>query len=263
MPVTHNYPTQRLSTESSGVECEVSHRVLHFRADDKFGQEGFVFASEYVAQRVYEKRCRNFVSRVEQLLAASAGQPSLAALRGKSFEQHAHSVLSQGGEFQAQRLIEGHKGSVAGALRDNFASISGRVHLPRRKIVAFNEDGEVSNYNNVMNMQPVSSNFMSVDAMAKPNELFQMTVALVHPCKQEELRKALNMLGNPVQPRLYFVAPTDVFSEFKYQDDLNSQSVKVKKAPHNVRKLEQYVITFKFDFNRAVCERCRIVILVY
>ena len=97
-------------------------------------------------------------------------------------------------------------------------------------------------------LQPASRNFESVDALAKPNKLFQVTCARVHPCKQNGLLKALSLRGNAVAPRLYFVVPPDVFERFKYQDCHTVRGGMVKVVDEKLKKLEQHVIKIDYDY---------------
>ena len=48
------------SVESSGVECDVSHRLLHFRVTRDFGYEDFDFATNYIAEKV-SIRCTSVI----------------------------------------------------------------------------------------------------------------------------------------------------------------------------------------------------------
>ena len=137
------------------------------------------------------------------------------------------SMLSQGGSFEARCLTkegkdyatgEGEDESKSecvgdddgGVTMDNRAAFE-HVKLRPRKTLFFSQDSEVNNADSDTFLQPASRNFESVDALAKPNNLFQVTCARVHSCKQNGLLKALSLLGNAVAPRLYFVVPPDVF----------------------------------------------------
>uniref|UniRef100_A0AAV1TNZ9 Mannose-6-phosphate isomerase n=1 Tax=Peronospora matthiolae TaxID=2874970 RepID=A0AAV1TNZ9_9STRA len=99
-------------------------------------------------------------------------------------------------------------------------------------------------------LQPASRNYELVDAMAKPDELFQVTCAQVHPCEQNGLLKALEMLGNPDEPRLYFVVPPDVYEGFEYQEYHTVKGGKGKIIDKRLKKLEQHVI--KIDFSHKI-----------
>ena len=51
----------------------------------------------------------------------------------------------------------------------------------------FKQDDQVNNSKSSVYLRPASSVSMSVDAVAKPNNLFQMTCAQDNPCKQRGL----------------------------------------------------------------------------
>uniref|UniRef100_M4C1F9 Uncharacterized protein n=1 Tax=Hyaloperonospora arabidopsidis (strain Emoy2) TaxID=559515 RepID=M4C1F9_HYAAE len=129
---------------------------------------------------------------------------------------------------------------------DDRAAVE-RVKLRPRTTLFFKHDVEVANADSKKFLQPASRNFESVDAMAKPNELLQVTCAHVHPCKQEGLLKVLTFLGNPAAPWLYFIVPPDVFEGFKYQ---NYHTVRGEKVKVVDEKLKQYVI--KVDFSHEI-----------
>ena len=130
---------------------------------------------------------------------------------------------------------------------DNRAAFE-RVQLRPRKTLFFSQDSEVNNADSDTFLQPDSRNFESVDALAKPNKLFQVTCARVHPCKQNGLLKALSLLGNAVAPRLYFVVPPDEFEGFRYQDCHTVRGGMVKVVDEKLKKLEQYVMKIDYDY---------------
>jgi hypothetical protein len=92
----------------------------------------------------------------------------------------------------------------------------------------------------------VVTNFQSVDAIMKPDVLFQVTGGHKHPCKQKGLYDVLNLLGNPPAPRLYFVLPPDRFTSFRYQRYLDSKRKRMTKPSYaNVRKIQQFAMEVK------------------
>nr|BAP69148.1 RxLR effector candidate protein [Hyaloperonospora arabidopsidis Emoy2] len=221
------------SVESSGVESDVSHRLLHFRVNPDFCYKCLDFASVYVAQKVFERLYERGRRDLIDFLAASHQLSEDAVKRGILFERFALSVLSQGGTFESRQLKP--KDSATGGDEDECKSNcvgvdsdgdvtmykragSGCVKLRPRESLFFKGVYEVTRADVGKFLQPASRNFEPVDAMAKPDELFQVTCAQVHPCKHNGLLKALEMLGNPDEPRLYFVVPPDVFEGFEYQD---------------------------------------------
>ena len=189
------------SVESSGVECDVSHRLLHFRVTRDFGYEGFDFATNYIAEKVFHTLYQ--CNRIELInfLSASHQLNDVAGLRGILFERNALSVLSQGGTFDFRRLTKERKVSATSGdtnesksecfvdnagdvTMDDRAAVE-RIKLHPRTTLFFKHDVEVANADSKKFLQPASRNFESVDAMAKPNELLQVTCAHVHPCKQK------------------------------------------------------------------------------
>ena len=59
------------SVESSGVECDVSHRLLHFRVTRDFGYERFDFATNYIAEKVFHTLYqRNRIELIDFLSAS-------------------------------------------------------------------------------------------------------------------------------------------------------------------------------------------------
>uniref|UniRef100_M4C4W8 RxLR effector candidate protein n=1 Tax=Hyaloperonospora arabidopsidis (strain Emoy2) TaxID=559515 RepID=M4C4W8_HYAAE len=254
-----------VSVESSGVESDFCHRLLHFRVNWKtLRNEAFDFGSVYIAQKVFATLYKRTRRDLIDFIAASHQLSDFAGERGIFFERLALSMLSQGGSFEARRLTKEGKDYVTGGdedesksecvgdddggvTMDNRAAFE-HVKLRPRKTLFFSQDSEVTNADSDTFLQPASRNFESVDALAKPNELFQVTCARVHPCKQNGLLKALSLLGNPVAPRLYFVVPPDVFEGFKYQDYHTVRGGKVKVVDEKLKKLEQYVIKIDYDY---------------
>uniref|UniRef100_A0AAV1TLR1 Uncharacterized protein n=1 Tax=Peronospora matthiolae TaxID=2874970 RepID=A0AAV1TLR1_9STRA len=82
--------------------------------------------------------------------------------------------------------------------------------------------------------------------MATPNILFQVTCARVHPCKLKGLCRVLDLLGNPAEPRLYFVVPPDIFDDFRYQTYQRNERKKQKDEDNIVEKLEQFVMEVSY-----------------
>jgi hypothetical protein len=74
-----------------------------------------------------------------------------------------------------------------------------------------------------------------------------MTCAKAHPCKQTGLLDILKILGNPLNPELYFVVPPDRFASFKYQKyhGTDGKVLSQKDIDANVEKLSQFVLTFE------------------
>ena len=198
--------TVSASIESTGAESDVCHRLLHFRVNrESLCHEGFDFGSVHIAQRVFATLYKRTRRDLIDFIAASHQFSDVAGQRGTLFERLALSMLSQGGSFEARRLTKEGKDYATGededegksecvgdddgdVAMDNRAAFE-RVQLRPRNPFFFSQDSEVTN----TFLQPASRNFESVDALAKPNELFQVTCARVHPCKQKGLLKTLKV----------------------------------------------------------------------
>ncbi|CAI5726044.1 unnamed protein product [Hyaloperonospora brassicae] len=249
----------RASVESSSAECDAVHLLLHFRVHpERFSHEGFDFASKYVAEKVFRLLYARHWVELMGFLAIPNQVGGRAVYRGALFERYAHAVLSQGGEFQGRRLVRGqkkgaeggeHASKAEGVVGESEGAINNEeicVSLPARETVFFKRDEDVTDVDPSTYLQPASSNAILVDAMAKPNDMFQPTCERVHPCKQAGLVEALNLLGNPAAPRLYFVVPPDVYDDFTYQNCHGSGRKKVKHEDDTLDEVEQYVIKVNY-----------------
>ncbi|ETI30206.1 hypothetical protein F443_22676, partial [Phytophthora nicotianae P1569] len=260
-------------------DAQVSRRLLHYRVSRTFDNEYFVFASKYVQQAVYKRLYEKDKRKLLEFISASDGVGALAVLRGHLFEGHVHSVLPRGGTFQVRPLVDNDEAyddedddimedewdgededaddgmnsdddvameeCTAVALVDDGAST---VISFRRseKAVVFNHSNEIVAAANTSYLQPAVKNYQSVDAIIKPDILFQVTGAHKHPCKQKGLHDVLKLLGNPAAPRLYFVLPPDRFADFKYQRYLDSKRKRMMTPSYvNVRKIQQFAMEVK------------------
>uniref|UniRef100_A0AAV1TNA3 Crinkler effector protein N-terminal domain-containing protein n=1 Tax=Peronospora matthiolae TaxID=2874970 RepID=A0AAV1TNA3_9STRA len=231
------------SVESCGDEGVLSHALIHFRVDCEFSKECFAFASKYVTDGVYATLYKRNKKELMKFLGTSHRLRNHAAYREALFETHVHIELSQGGNFRARRLTEGPKG-YAGGGNQNESKVDFKawdiVKLRPRSSLLFRRVSQVAHADPSIYLQPASSNITSVDAMAKPNELFQVTCASMYPCERKGLREVLHLLGDPATPRLYFVVPPNVFNGF----DSNQCAIwrnKMEKVCQNV-EVQRYVL---------------------
>lgn len=89
-------------------DTRVSRRLLHYRVNEDFDKDGFVFASEYVQEEVTKRLYTHNRKKYLDFIAASDGLGPLAVHRGCLVEGYAHSVLSKGGTFRICRLQDGN-----------------------------------------------------------------------------------------------------------------------------------------------------------
>ncbi|DAZ96716.1 TPA: hypothetical protein N0F65_011753 [Lagenidium giganteum] len=230
-------------------DAHVSHRLLHYRVNKKFDNEYFVFASKFVQQAVYKRLYEKDKRKLLELIGVSDGVGALAVLRG-------HLLLPRGGTFQIRRLVDNDEAfddedddimedewdgddedaddgmnsdddvameeCTAVALVDDGAST---VISFRRseKVLVFNHSNEIVAATNTSYLQPAVKNYQSVDAIIKPDIMFQVTA-----------------------PRLYFVLPPDRFADFKYQRYLDSKRKRMATPSYvNVRKIQQFAMEVK------------------
>ncbi|KAG3133725.1 hypothetical protein PI126_g19044 [Phytophthora idaei] len=204
-------------------DAQVSHRLLHYRVSKRLANEYFVFASQYVQQEVYKRLYVKDKQKLVDFISASDGIGALAVLRGHLFEGHVHSVLPRGGAFRIRHLVdngEAHdndeyltEGEGEGdddamnveddvAMEDSTAATRDHgdgaisIQLSERPTVVFNNDNEVIASDTTIYLRPAAKNYKSVDAISKPDVLFQVTGAHKHPCKQAGHHDVLKLLGN-------------------------------------------------------------------
>lgn len=212
-----------------------THRLLHLNVADDFGTIHYVFASEYVADQVYLQLYTEKRDELIQFLAVSEGVGDVGVLRGVLFEKHAHTMISIGGTFQIRELLDSKLNDSPTVMLQVLAT---------RQLV-FDSDSEVQSSDGYY-YRPRIKNYESVDSFQKPNILFQITGARKHPCKQVGIHKVLNLLGNPVNPLLYFIVPKDRFSDFKFQkyEDTNGKFLQ-QSTYANVKNIRQFVLAIE------------------
>ncbi|KAJ3307751.1 hypothetical protein HDV04_002613 [Boothiomyces sp. JEL0838] len=216
----------------SDEKGEVSSRLIHLSVTDDFQSGPYLFASTYVADEMYTRAYGNNRNLLIRFLSASEGIGDTGQLRGVLFERHAHEILSKGGQFRTRNLQNGQET---------------QLHLPNN-LTTFLYSMNNPDFQAATNcyFHPRSKSFESVDSFIKPNLLFQMTIAKDHPCKQSGLQSALEILGYPSDPVLYFVVPPDRFETFQYQNYCGKDGKVLSQnfVYNTVKKISQYVLTF-------------------
>ncbi|KAL5037039.1 hypothetical protein RTP6_7766 [Batrachochytrium dendrobatidis] len=218
----------------SDTAADASSRLIHISVKDDFHSGPYLFASDYVADkiysRVYEKNRNNLI----KFLSAAEEIGETGQLRGILFEKYAHTVIAKGGSFKIRDLRTGSESTL---------------QLPMDlSTLLFSNNSQVQDATNCY-FRPISNTFESVDSFIKPNLLFQMTCAKDHPCRQAGLRNVLEILGNPSKPGLYFVVPPDRFACFTRQSYLgvDGRVVLETNTIASVRMLTQFVLTFELS----------------
>jgi hypothetical protein len=156
-----------------------------------FGTCEFKFASDYVRDRIIDKAVASDVETLLRFVNSDPQQSDLSALRGQILEKMAHEMLRRGGSFDVR-----HLGPEGG--RET-------IHLPRTdRVLMFKTFADLDENEYDQYLQPVDKNFAGVDAVIKPNKLFQMTVAAHHGISRQaivELQSRLHLKKMKKKPQ--------------------------------------------------------------
>ena len=203
----------------------LSHRLLHLTVEDEFffhAQPGagyrianVRFASPYVEVQTLDRLVQEQVNEIKVLVSGEIGDEDL---RKMLYERWAHIQLPRGGQYKVKRL----DGAAPGI--EEQVTIAA---MPTRRFWNLSDFDEkalvIGEY-----AQPRISTLGAVDALVKPDILFQMTVASEHPIKASLLNDAIDAIdprpagqprvartGPPI--RLYFVIPQKRWATFGKQ----------------------------------------------
>jgi hypothetical protein len=213
-----------------------AHRLIHLNVEENFLTRHYLFASDYVADQVYLQLYQKKREQLIQFLAVSQGVGDVGVLRGILFERHAHTVIQNGGSFQVRQLV-----------RNGPDIACPNIQIPKCLLHLFDNDGEMTEQqvaDRWVYERPKINNSESVDSFIRKGPfLFQMTGARYHPCKQVGLHKVLNLLASPLDAKLFFVVPQDLFENFIYQKYEGSDGKKLDQPSYvNVKRLQQFVL---------------------
>jgi len=244
-----------LATKLKGGD-EGSHFLFHLAPSPDFRKVTYRFASRFVEIKVMEKIREKSMDSLFAIVKDAQDVNSAHSFSGTVFESVAHVTLQRGGVFRIKNL---ENGAV------------GEINLPLREEIAFSSADVIPTLDANGYLRPAYSTFESIDALVKPNLLFQMTVSLSHPCKQAGLYDVLVALGKTVpgtpvkkkrkldaQPpapilgfqgdpvRLYFVVPDFNFGSFQKQRYTNASGNPLDASRHtSVNAIQQFALEIK------------------
>jgi len=240
--------TARLSWEdiqsNLQVNSKVSGKVFHLVPSADYRSFEYRFASSYVEDELFSRVEEKSESDLCRLVSESSRLGVMGGLRGVLFERLAHLRLVRGGTFRI-RSLDGRSQDVKLTLPE----VSGRKN--------FGDLSEIKGFSDGEYLVPTSTNLESVDSLAKPNLMFQMTVSASHPCKQAGLHKAIAALcgtdgsSSPNKKRkiaapparLIFVVPASMEKTFTSQPYTDAKGVPLKEVSFNdVEAIEQFVL---------------------
>ena len=188
----------------------ISSQILH--AHPKEGNYASVvtkFASQFAAQCVYEKLENTSYASVITTMSAAADRPCLHAVYGRIFESYCHKQLPSE-QFKMKSLLPARKSETLA------------LHRERRFFSKLQEIMSVTTRNDYYFI-PEVSNFPTVNAIAPPDMLFQMTVSLDHSVKRKYLLKIKKALQCS-SLNLYFVVPENIYEQFPQQKYFNENN---------------------------------------
>ena len=239
----------------------ISHRLIHLTVADRFfspdqPKEGYRstnarFASPYVETQTLDYLVKAQMNEIKLLISGEIGDENLRKIL---YERWAHVQLPLGGQqYKIKRL----DGSAPGT--DEVVTFPAMRTRPFWNLMDFDEKAlAVGEY-----AQPRITNLGAVDALVKPNILFQMTVAASHPVKASLLEDAIDAI-DPLPPRLpgqqrvaragppirlYFVIPQNRWATFRKQPyhsaDAKPHVLQTANIPLEIRnRVQQWALLF-------------------
>ncbi len=117
------------------------------------------FASPFIRHRAIQLLGKQLHVYFKEFVANTSGNIYFGQLRGRVFEDLAHQILLEGGNFSIRNLATEQRSTVV---------------LEPEAIQVLESVEKIQQAPNNVYLQPQASNFGSVDAILKPSSLFQM-----------------------------------------------------------------------------------------
>lgn len=221
-----------LTSSMTGLSCasKISHRLLHLTVEAGYLEGPMVFASDWVQGEVISRYLQFRQHEVHDFLAASGGEPTVAAFRGALWERYAHVALQRGGSFSCRDLQD----AEAGPFEMELQPCSSSVGLWDLQDITTELGSGVYGWGR-------SKNLPAIDAVVQPDKLFQITVSGDHRVNAKGLANAVRaMRAEERAVQLFFVVPPDVFSSYTKQ---TLKRIRGDLAAENVaRAVKQFVL---------------------
>jgi hypothetical protein len=235
------------SLRSGSVPDGAPHKLIHMHVAENNTTKSFEFASNYVAGRLVNRMMMNYREQLIMFLSSADGLNEYAVLRGQLFEQYAHNVLAHGGYFQVRKLV------AAGAVAKD---VKHKQFFPRTQKL-FSTKAEVEAATHESYLQPKKKTFESVDAIVRPNILFQMKSGQsTYQCKQRGLLAALDILNFPKKVRLFFVVPPSQFETLTETQRYCGTKCSVLTQPDTrLKTIRQYALCVPLTTSQAAVSR--------
>ncbi|CAB5364447.1 unnamed protein product [Rhizophagus irregularis] len=223
-----NLPTEEKEKNTD----ENANNAIEYIEEVPYTKQLYYFASDYVANLVTEKFKQNIMGRLLRDIEGSLLTGTSDQFLGCCFEQIAHRMLREGGNFIAR--------SLEPAFREN--EVLHQQFTKQENILTFSkiEDIEESKY-----YQPEIKNFPSIDAIVAPKVLLQMTTSMTHPIKMVGLDKLYdgNKLAKNEDISFYFVVPAQLYDHYQKQGFVTTKEANVRRfSPWIPQYVKQYAL---------------------
>ncbi len=166
-----------------------------------------VFASDWVQGEVISRCLQHGRHEVHNFLAASGGEPSVAAFRGALWERYAHVALQRGGWFTCRDLQD----PEAGSFEIELQPCSSSVGLCNVQDISTGLSSGVYGWGR-------NKNLPAINAVVQPGKLFQVIVFGDHRINATGLANAVHaMQAEERDVQLFLVVLRDDFSRYTTQ----------------------------------------------
>jgi hypothetical protein len=195
--------------------------------EEPYTQKIIKFASMYVSEAVIKNFERAIMNKIRTELNVSLSNGISNPVLGSIFEEMAHTILKNGGEFKIRTL-------------DGSKSYTSQPINRRDKIYTFSTIETITDGNY---FRPDNKNFPSIDSIIAPNKLFQMTTAINHPIKMIGLKKVYPKLAKTGDIDFFFVVPAQLFDSYKKQNFVTTNNNNARRKPSWIKnRVRQYVL---------------------
>jgi hypothetical protein len=226
------------ATDACAIHVKDGARMVTFDVDARFKEQRMRWVSDRVGMAAMQRLHAAGEDSAARLLFSISGGDERSAF-GCAFEQWAHLLLAKGGTFRVRPVGGGAETQLhldaadtvwyadgqEGVVKDKVSSLTPPAHAscscsrlptlssssaPRVLLLCIFDGSQVYG-------RPNSKQAESIDAIAQPDKLFQMTVSLNKNLKQAGLASTLNGMRSKAagSVTLYIVVPDTQFNPFQ------------------------------------------------
>jgi len=217
------------------------HTVLVLRVSDEYERCSLDFASPEVFRRLVDRSVARDRDSLRKFVVSSAGEPSLAILRGRAVEGCAHELLPHGGKFRMRRLYVDKRADDP--VEKDLPVTTGVTPIP----LGTRLKEQIGTAQDNTYLKPVSQRFPAFDAIVTPSLGYQVTINVNHVINllgYLAVRQALKLKDEQILT-LFIVTTPDRFFQFSKAMPF-SHSKKVVAAADAPQNVEQWVVELPF-----------------